>query len=228
MPTEKTTSSSEATCSLPCSTSLAKLGNWLRNTAPKNHIQLMPSSERNTTVLPCASFRLRQVSVKGFQLISRPGSVAGDAGNDTTHYTCARLAQTTVSRVFTTWQSREQTARRALDAGKAEAAVRRDVSRGLRIDRRLQRIGPGAGEAGAGEVRPQPHHMGGRGQARREGFAHVVDLALDPVAGDGALGPAFGNDGTDGNLTVIPAQAGIQSFRSLGALGPRLRGDDAS
>ncbi len=39
------------------------------------------------------------------------------------------VAQTTVSRVFTTWQSREQTARRALDAGKAEATVRRDVSR---------------------------------------------------------------------------------------------------
>jgi N-acetylmuramoyl-L-alanine amidase len=39
------------------------------------------------------------------------------------------VAQTTVSRVFTTWQSREQTARRALDAGKPEATVRRDVSR---------------------------------------------------------------------------------------------------
>jgi N-acetylmuramoyl-L-alanine amidase len=39
------------------------------------------------------------------------------------------VAQTTVSRVFTTWQSREQTARRALDAGKSEASVRRDVSR---------------------------------------------------------------------------------------------------
>jgi hypothetical protein len=80
MPTENTTSSSEATCSLPCSTSLAKLGNWLRNTAPKNHIQLMPSSERNTTTLPCASFRLRQVSLNGFQLIFRPGSVAGACG----------------------------------------------------------------------------------------------------------------------------------------------------
>jgi hypothetical protein len=50
MPIENTTSSSEATCSSPCSTSLARLGNWLRNTAPKNHIQLMPSSERNTTM----------------------------------------------------------------------------------------------------------------------------------------------------------------------------------
>jgi hypothetical protein len=80
MPTENTTSSSDATCSLPCSTSLAKLGNWLRNTAPKNHIQLMPSSERNTTTFWCASFRLRTVSVNGFQLIVRPGSVAGDAG----------------------------------------------------------------------------------------------------------------------------------------------------
>lgn len=39
------------------------------------------------------------------------------------------VAQTTVSRVFTMWQSRERTARRALEAGKAEATVRRDVSR---------------------------------------------------------------------------------------------------
>jgi N-acetylmuramoyl-L-alanine amidase len=39
------------------------------------------------------------------------------------------VAQTTVSRVFTTWQSREQTARRALEAGTAEATVRRDVNR---------------------------------------------------------------------------------------------------
>ena len=55
MPMENTTSSSDATCSLPCSTFLARLGNWLRNTAPKNHIQLMPSSERNTTMFSCAS-----------------------------------------------------------------------------------------------------------------------------------------------------------------------------
>ena len=80
MPMENTTSSSEATCSLPCSTSLAKLGNWLKNTAPKNHIQLIPSSERNTTMFSCASFRLRQVSVKGFQLMVRCGSVAGTGG----------------------------------------------------------------------------------------------------------------------------------------------------
>ena len=80
MPTENTTSNSEATCSLPCSTSLAKLGNWLRNTAPKNHIHEMPSSERNTTMLPCASFRLRQVSLNGFQLMTSPGSVAGTLG----------------------------------------------------------------------------------------------------------------------------------------------------
>ncbi len=71
MPIENTTSSSEATCSLPCSTSLAKLGNWLRKTAPKNHIHEMPSSERNTARLPCASFRLRQVSLTGFQLIDQ-------------------------------------------------------------------------------------------------------------------------------------------------------------
>ncbi|MCY1163365.1 hypothetical protein D9M73_32160 [compost metagenome] len=80
IPIEKTTSSSDATCSLPCITSLAKLGNWLRNTAPKNHIQLMPSMERNTTTLLLASLRLRQVSVMGFQLILRSGSVAGACG----------------------------------------------------------------------------------------------------------------------------------------------------
>jgi len=40
----------------------------------------MPSSERNTTVLPCASFRLRQVSLTGFQFTVRPGSVAGAGG----------------------------------------------------------------------------------------------------------------------------------------------------
>ncbi len=80
MPTENTTSSSEATCSLPCSTSLAKAGKLDRNTAPKNHIHEMPSSERKTTRLPCASFRLRQVSLTGFQLMTRPGSVAGARG----------------------------------------------------------------------------------------------------------------------------------------------------
>ena len=79
-PTENTTSSIEATRSSPCSTSFANDGNCARNTAPKNHIQLMPSSERKTTRLPCASRRLRQVSVNGFQLMRRPGSVAGDSG----------------------------------------------------------------------------------------------------------------------------------------------------
>ena len=80
MPTENTTSSSDATCSSPCSTSFAKAGNWARNAAPKNHIHEMPSSERKTTRLPCASLRLRQVSLTGFQLMTRPGSVDGDAG----------------------------------------------------------------------------------------------------------------------------------------------------
>lgn len=80
MPIENTTNSSEATCSLPCSTSLAKLGNWLRNTAPKNHIHEMPSSERNTTMFSCASLRLRQVSLTGFQLTTSFGSVAGTGG----------------------------------------------------------------------------------------------------------------------------------------------------
>ena len=80
MPIEKTTSSNDATCSSPCSTSFAKLGNWLRNTAPKNHIQLMPSSERNTTRFSCASFRLRKVSVTGLKLTLRFGSVDGADG----------------------------------------------------------------------------------------------------------------------------------------------------
>jgi hypothetical protein len=80
MPMENTTSNRLATCSSPCNTFLAKLGNWLKNTAPKNHIQLMPSSERNTTKLPCASFRLRQVSVTGFQLMRNVGSCAGVGG----------------------------------------------------------------------------------------------------------------------------------------------------
>ena len=54
MPTENTTRSSDATRSSPCSTSLANDGNSARKTAPKNHIQEMPSSERKTTRLPCA------------------------------------------------------------------------------------------------------------------------------------------------------------------------------
>ena len=77
-PTENTTSSSDATCASPCSTPLAKAGKLATNTAPKNHIQLMPSSERRTTVSCRASTRLRQVSVNGFQLICRPGTVAGE------------------------------------------------------------------------------------------------------------------------------------------------------
>jgi N-acetylmuramoyl-L-alanine amidase len=39
------------------------------------------------------------------------------------------LAQSTASRLFNTWQSREQAARRAIDAGKPEPTVRRDVAR---------------------------------------------------------------------------------------------------
>ena len=92
MPTENTTSSSEATRSSPCSTSLANDGNSARKTAPKNHIHEMPSSERNTTRLPCASFRLRQVSLTGFQLMTRLGSVDGDAG---TYWAAARPSRAT-------------------------------------------------------------------------------------------------------------------------------------
>jgi hypothetical protein len=51
-----------------------------RNTAPKNHIHEMPSSERNTTMFSRASFRLRQVSLIGFQLMRSAGSVDGEAG----------------------------------------------------------------------------------------------------------------------------------------------------
>ena len=80
IPTEKRTSKNEATRASPCKTSLARLGNWLKNTAPKNHIQLIPIRERNTTKFSRANLRLRQVSDIGFQLILRPGSVAGDAG----------------------------------------------------------------------------------------------------------------------------------------------------
>jgi hypothetical protein len=80
MPTENTTSKSEATCSLPPSTSRANEGNCDRNTAPKNHIHEMPSSERNTLGYWRASCRLRQVSLKGFQFSFRPGSEAGEVG----------------------------------------------------------------------------------------------------------------------------------------------------
>jgi hypothetical protein len=80
MPTEKTTRRSDATCSSPCSTTFANAGNSVRNAAPKNHIQEMPSSDRKTTRLPCASLRLRSVSVTGFQLMTSPGSVDGDVG----------------------------------------------------------------------------------------------------------------------------------------------------
>ncbi len=56
----------------------------LRNTAPKNHIHEMPSSERNTTMLPCASFRLRQVSLDGVPVDAQaPVGVAGTLGNRT-------------------------------------------------------------------------------------------------------------------------------------------------
>ena len=82
MPTENTTSSSDATCSSPCSTSFANDGNIARNTAPKNHIHETPSSERKTTMFWCASFKLRQVSLTGFQLIRSSGSTDGDAGTN--------------------------------------------------------------------------------------------------------------------------------------------------
>jgi hypothetical protein len=56
------------------------IGSWIgwqivksycKKNTPKNHIQLMPSSERKTTMLPCASLRLRQVSEIGLKLTLR-------------------------------------------------------------------------------------------------------------------------------------------------------------
>ena len=80
MPSENTASSSVTTSVSPPSTSFAKLKNDVRNVAPKNHNHEMPSSDRNTVRLVFASFRFFQVSVNGFQFISRPGSDEGAAG----------------------------------------------------------------------------------------------------------------------------------------------------
>ena len=43
------------------------------------------------------------------------------------------------------------------------------------------------------------------------GCAHVVDLALDGIAGDGAFGPALGNQGADPRL-VPHSKQGLRSF----------------
>jgi hypothetical protein len=80
MPTENTASSSVTTFWSPPSTSLAKLKNDVRNVAPRNHSQEMPSRLRKTTRLWRARTRLRQVSVNGFQLMRRSGWGAGDTG----------------------------------------------------------------------------------------------------------------------------------------------------
>ena len=80
MPTENTVSKSAATCSLPCSDSLAKAGKLARNTAPKNHIHEMPMSAMNTGHCCLASARLRQVSATGFQQIRNCGAAAGVGG----------------------------------------------------------------------------------------------------------------------------------------------------
>src|SRR5450756_190040 len=79
-PSEKTASSMVTTWVSPPSTSLAKLKNDVRNVAPKNQSQEMPSSDRNTVRSVFASFRFFQVSDTGFQLITRPGSDGGAAG----------------------------------------------------------------------------------------------------------------------------------------------------
>jgi len=84
MPRLNTTSKAEATCSFPCRTSRARLGNCVRKVTPKNHSHEMPIRQRNTTRLSRASTRFRQVSVNGFQLIFSPGALAGESGTPCT------------------------------------------------------------------------------------------------------------------------------------------------
>ena len=80
MPIENVASSSVTTFSSPPSTSRANGVNEVRKIEPKNHSHEMPSSEWKTVRSCAAIFRLRQVSVNGFQLIARSGSGAGEAG----------------------------------------------------------------------------------------------------------------------------------------------------
>lgn len=80
MPTEKTASSNVTTWALACKTSLANGANWVRNTAPKNHNQEIPSIDRKTLRVWRAMPRFRQVSEKGLGLMVSVGSLAGVAG----------------------------------------------------------------------------------------------------------------------------------------------------
>ena len=72
MPTENTTSSSVATCSSPCSTSLAKGGNGVRNTdAEEPHPRdAQQRAEHDDVVV--RELEVGQVSVTGFQLMRGP------------------------------------------------------------------------------------------------------------------------------------------------------------
>ncbi len=80
MPIENTASSSVTTFWSPPSTLRAKAKNEVRKVAPTNHSHEMPSRLRNTARWLLASFRLRQVSETGFQLMRRSGCEAGDTG----------------------------------------------------------------------------------------------------------------------------------------------------
>ena len=76
MPTENTASSSEATCSSP-PRFLGEVGNWLRNTVPKNQNHGCPAPSWNTTGCRARASGCASVSVTGFQLIRRSGRSAG-------------------------------------------------------------------------------------------------------------------------------------------------------
>ncbi len=47
--------------------------------------------------------------------------------------------------------------------------------------------------------------MGAGGKLRFEKLAHVVDLTLDGVAGDGTFGPALGDQGADSGAVRVKA-----------------------
>ena len=80
IPIENVPSSKVTTLSLPPITSLANEENEVKNRAPTNHNQDIPSKDKNTVRLVFANFKLRMVSVMGFQLITKLGAGAGDAG----------------------------------------------------------------------------------------------------------------------------------------------------
>ncbi|MNL23892.1 hypothetical protein D3C87_1453020 [compost metagenome] len=95
MPIENIASSSVTTFWSPPSTSRAKLKKAVRNVAPRNQSQEMPSRLRNTTRRSRASIRLRHVSVSGFQLMRRSGWGGGETGTpcDTTRPATAITTQ---------------------------------------------------------------------------------------------------------------------------------------